>query len=164
MPTLIVLCGLPFSGKSVLGERLAEATGATLVSYDTLWREVKGATGQSLGYEDLSALAEARLHAALLRCEWAIYDTLNPTRAGRDHLRLLAANCAAESVIVWLNTPRQEIDARRAQNRLTPTRHDVPSDRLHASIAQFEEPSPDEGAREFRPDTDLAALLTTCRA
>ena len=39
MPVLFVVCGLPFSGKTMLAEKIARSADAVLVSYDALWRE-----------------------------------------------------------------------------------------------------------------------------
>jgi predicted kinase len=37
MPTLFVMSGLSFSGKTTLARRISEATGAPIVSYDELF-------------------------------------------------------------------------------------------------------------------------------
>ncbi len=34
MPTLYILCGLPFSGKSMLAKEISLKTGFTVISYD----------------------------------------------------------------------------------------------------------------------------------
>ena len=156
-PTLFILCGLPFSGKTTLGARLASETGAVLVSYDALWREVFGATGQSCGYEELSAMAEARLRDALESGRDAIYDTLNDTRAGRDRLRGLAAEAGAETTVLYLDTPADIRAARRERCRITGERHPVASKILAEAIARFEAPAPEEYAVVVSPDPSSQA-------
>lgn len=39
MPTLYIMCGVGFSGKSTLAKKIAEHTGAMLVSQDALYFE-----------------------------------------------------------------------------------------------------------------------------
>lgn len=158
-PRLIVLCGLPFAGKSVLGRRLAATTGAVLVAYDDLWRERKDATGLSLGYEELRALAEARLRAALTAGHDTVFDTLNDTRDARERLRRLAEGTGAEAVIVYLETSPRTRCARRRRSRITGDRHDVPSDRLAAAARKFSPPTDDEAPMRVLPRTPLREIL-----
>lgn len=158
-PRLVVLCGPPFSGKSVLARRLADAAGAVLVSYDDLWRERRDATGLSLGYDDLRALAESRLRDALADGRAALYDTLNDTPDARERLRRLAEDAGAGWTLLWCDTPLRTRRERRRRNRIAPTRHDVPSDRLRAATAAFVPPGDDENPVVARPRTPLRNLL-----
>ena len=164
MPTLYILCGLPFSGKSMLARHLATATGSVLVAYDDLWLEKKRETGDSLEFDELCDLAEGRLAQALEQGLSAVYDTLNNSTGWRDRLRHIAARRGARSVIVYLNTPLSVIEARRRKNEITGERHNVGSDILHAEIARFEAPRPGENALEFTPDTNLASWLEERKA
>jgi predicted kinase len=156
-PVLVILCGLPFSGKSTMGRRLASVTGAELISYDALWQEVRDATGLSCGFDDLSALADARLRAALRSGRDAVYDTLNDTRDWRDRLRALAESAGAGAVVVYLETPLGVRAARRERCRATGERHPVSSKGLKSSEAKFEPPGPDERAVVVRPESPTQA-------
>jgi predicted kinase len=159
MPTLYILCGLPFSGKSTLAQQLASATGSVLVSYDAIWWEKKRETGESWGFDALCDLAEARLAVALEGGVSAVYDTLNNSKGWRDRLRRLAAQHGARSVVVYLNTPLAVIEERQRDNQVTGERHSVSPDTLRAEVAKFEAPGPIEEAIEFTPDTDFASWL-----
>lgn len=161
MPLLIVLCGLPFSGKSTLARRLAAGTGAIRLSYDELWQEQKGETGRSLGFEELSDLAHKRLRAALAAGKSAIYDTLNDTRDGRDRLRALAVEQGAHAFVIYLDTPPEVLAQRRQRCAETGERHSVPSDALRTAAARFEAPESDDDTIVFPPEGDIAALRTT---
>jgi predicted kinase len=159
MPTLYILCGLPFSGKSTLAQQLASATGSVLVSYDALWWEKKRKTGDSWGFDALCDLAETRLVTALADGVSAVYDTLNNSKGWRDRLRQLAARHGARSVVVYLNTPLAVIEDRQRANQVTGERHSVSPTALHAEVAKFEVPGPSEAAVEFTPGTDFASWL-----
>jgi predicted kinase len=164
MPVLFVVCGLPFSGKTMLAEKIARAADAVLVSYDALWRENWDARGVSLGWEELSEIAERRLARALDSGRATVYDTLNDTRGNRDRLRDLATRCGAQALIVFADTPLSVIEARRRENDARPTRHGVGDDDFRAALARFEPPQPDEPTRYFTPDTDERPWLAELRS
>lgn len=159
MPTLYILCGLPFSGKSTLARDIAQATAGVLVSYDALWVEKQGETGRSFSFDELCTLAEDRLAQALAHGSSAVYDTLNNSRGWRDRLRQIAASQGASSVIVYLNTPLAVIEQRRKANDLTGERHSVLANTVWEEALKFEIPEPSEAAIEFTPGTDIPSWL-----
>jgi predicted kinase len=159
MPTLYILCGLPFSGKSTLARQIAGATDSVLVSYDTLWQETHRETDISLSFDELCTLAEDQLAQALKQGSSAVYDTLNNSKGWRDRLRQIAVHQGARSVILYLNTPLAIIEERRTRNQVTGERHSVGSETLWEEIAKFEIPDPSEAAIEFTPETDVASWL-----
>jgi len=91
-PTLIVLSGLPGSGKTVLAESLSRALAVPIFSIDpieaAMWRAglAKAQTGVA-AYEVAQALADEHLR---LRHS-AIVDAVNPAEAPRAKWRNLAA-------------------------------------------------------------------------
>jgi predicted kinase len=91
-PTLIVLSGLPGSGKTVLAESLARALSVPIFSVDpieaAMWRAglPKAKTGMA-AYEVAQALADEHLRLRLS----AIVDAINPAEAPRAAWRNLAA-------------------------------------------------------------------------
>ena len=83
-PSLIVLSGLPASGKSVLAESLSRALSLTIVSIDpieaAMWRAGLAKTQTGIAaYEVAQALAEEHLR---LRHS-VIVDAVNPVEAPR---------------------------------------------------------------------------------
>jgi predicted kinase len=117
-PTLIVLSGLPASGKSVLAESLSRALSLTIFSIDpieaAMWRAGLAKTQTGIAaYEVAQALADEHLR---LRHS-VIVDAVNPVEAPRAAWRNLAAKhrvslkiiecvCADETAL------RQRIEAR----------------------------------------------------
>ena len=91
-PTLIVLSGLPGSGKSVLAESLSRALSVPIFSIDpieaAMWRAGLAKTKTGIAaYEVAQALADEHLS---LRHS-AIVDAVNPVEAPRAAWRKLAA-------------------------------------------------------------------------
>jgi predicted kinase len=117
-PTLIVLSGLPASGKSVLAESLSRALSVPIFSIDpieaAMWRAGLAKTQTGIAaYEVAQALADEHLR---LRHS-VIVDAVNPVEAPRAAWRNLAAKhrvslkiiecvCADETAL------RQRIEAR----------------------------------------------------
>ena len=117
-PTLIVLSGLPGSGKSVLAESLSRALSVPIFSLDpieaAMWRAglAKNETGVA-AYEVAQALADEHLR---LRHS-VIVDAVNPVEAPRAAWRNLAAKHRVSLKIIECvcsdeTTHRQRIEAR----------------------------------------------------
>src|SRR5450432_3208437 len=91
-PTLIVLSGLPGSGKTVLAESLSRALSVPVFSTDpieaAMWRAglAKNETGDA-AYEVARALADEHLRLRIP----VIVDAINPVEAPRAAWRNLAA-------------------------------------------------------------------------
>src|SRR3981189_3934581 len=100
-PTLIVLSGLPGSGKTVLAESLSRALSVPIFSIDpieaAMWRAglAKPETGVA-AYEVAQALADEQLR---LRHS-VIVDAVNPVEAPRAGWRGLAAKYRADLKII----------------------------------------------------------------
>jgi predicted kinase len=117
-PTLIVLSGLPGSGKTVLAEGLARAMSIPLFAVDpieaAMWRAGLDKEGTGLAaYEVAQALADENLRLRLS----VIVDAVNPVEAPRAAWRNLAAKhrvslkviecvCADDAIL------RQRIESR----------------------------------------------------
>ena len=139
--TLIVLSGLPGSGKSVLAEALSRALSVAILSIDTIeaamWRGglAKAETGVA-AYEVAQALADEHLR---LRHS-VIVDAVNPVEAPRAAWRNLAAKhranlkiiecvCADETIL------RQRIES-RVRSKADP--HELTWARLLQRRAEYE--------------------------
>jgi hypothetical protein len=92
MPTLFVLCGLSFSGKTTLARRIADATGSAIVAYDELYATVErdsAITGLDEWYLIRGVLHEqARAHLAAGRS--VVVDNLNEEVVDRAAFRAIA--------------------------------------------------------------------------
>ncbi len=127
---LTLVGGLPGTGKSTVAAELAAATGAALLSSDTLRRglresgEISGATAlfgdglyapanKAMVYRELLTRARERLVAG----ESVILDASWTEAAERAHARALAAEVAAEATELRCVCPREVAAARIASRR-----------------------------------------------
>jgi predicted kinase len=159
-PILYIICGLSFSGKSFISNKIAKYTGSELLSYDQLWLDKKEETGRDIGWEELSSIAYERIGRMLSEGNSIIYDTLNDTVANRDVLRLVATKNNGRAIVIYTNTPLAIIRKRQRKNQLTGERHSVTDENFQKSLNQFEVPKPFENPIEFTPSSDIQMWLS----
>ena len=102
-PSLLLLAGLPASGKSTLTRRL-KALGAVIISLDAIRAELGDVTDQSRN-ADVLAIAQMRVEAALLDGQWVVLDATNLRHAWRARWERLAAELNVPIRIHWVRTP-----------------------------------------------------------
>jgi predicted kinase len=149
------MCGLPFSGKSYTGKKIAELTGAEFLSYDILWQAIKDFTGVDLGWEELSAEAHKRIKKVLESGNSIVYDTLNDTVHNRDVLRNIAKECKSEAFVVYMDTPLEIISQRRKENLINKERHSVADTNFRDAQQRFEPPYHEDNVIIITPETNL---------
>lgn len=164
-PTLYVLCGLPFAGKSTLGRALATRLDIPCVAIDAINTErgvgLNAAPISPDEWMDTYAEAYRRLISYLRAGTSAIFDAVNFTRAQRDELRNIAEGCDAAVCLIYLAVPPELATMRWQHNRLSGARRDVSDDNYALVLDGFEPPTDDEetlvydGSRP--PDVWLAA-------
>lgn len=150
MKRLLILCGLPFSGKSTLCGRLRERYGFRIVSFDAINAE----RGLPFGGDGLPPetwartleIALERLDAALAAGESAVVDDTTCFRWIRDRFRGVAAARGRDSLIVHLSPSDRELAARREEARRAGSRPPVRPEVWDALVREFEPPGPDEPA------------------
>lgn len=160
-PTLYILCGLPFGGKTYLAKKIAAFTGSKFIAFDQLWMELeknpslptpaKGSDGWRLTRN----IAKERIAEALNTNQSVIYDDTNVQFAHRVELRELAEQCAAISIVIYVNTSKEIRAERMRQNVVKRQRHDAEPENLEAALSQFEEPTVDENVALYNQSMDL---------
>jgi len=168
-PTLIAMCGLPFSGKSVLARSLSHELGIRLLSYDfeiylPHRHLVPPGSSVAAGYDFVQDIARRQIGALLAAGESLVYDDLLLERDDRRKLAALAHRHRADLVLVYLDTPLAVIDQRQAENARTRTRHSVPEGEMRLDASLLEPPDTAEQAILVRPGDDLTDVLTRIRA
>ena len=162
------MCGLPFSGKSVLAQALSRELRIRLLSYDRGIYPVhsRSAPASSVAgeYDFVQAIARREIGAILASGESLIYDDLLLQRDDRRKLAAVAETHWASLVLVYLDTPLPVIDERRAANSRTRTRTSIPEASMRLDISVLEPPQDAERAIYVSPDYVLADVLARVSA
>jgi len=164
---LVVLCGHSFSGKSTIAKELAPAIDAEIVSLDVINEERGLFGGQGIPVEEwirTNDEAARRVATIIASNRRVIVDDTSSPRFLRDGWRTLATNARAAFVLVYVDTPGQEIQDRLLQNREQSSRTDVIDEVMAEHLENFEPPQPDEEHIATSSGTqDLPTLLTEVR-
>jgi len=106
-PKLYLLVGYPGAGKTTLSRLIAERTGAVHIWADVerhkLFGEATHSQAESLKlYEYLNEEVEKLLAAGYS----VVFDTNFNFRVDRDLLREIASRHGAESIVIWIQVPK----------------------------------------------------------
>ena len=169
MPVLIAMCGLSFSGKSVLAGALSRELHIRLLSYDSeiypVYSRLAPAGSSAFAEHDfVQDIARREIGAILASGESLIYDDLLLERDDRRKLAVVAKAHWADLVLVYLDTPLSVIDERRAANSRTRTRTSVPEAMMRLGISLLEPPEDAERAIYVGPDYVLPEILAKVSA
>ena len=158
-PVLVLLCGLPGSGKSVLGGTLAGRLGCAYLSSDATRRELasRGArdqapAGSALYGREMTerTYGELRRRAAthLRSGRPVVIDATHASAAHRAAARRVAEEAAAPLLTVELRLPQQAALGRIAARRADPLRvSDADEAVYRLQREKFEPLAADEGPR-----------------
>jgi predicted kinase len=146
-PALVLLCGASFSGKSSLGQVLADGLGAQIVSLDAINRERGVWGGQGIPVSEwaqTNAEAHQRVDELLNRGESVIVDDTSSPRFLRDQWRNTAEASASAFLLVYLRSSDALVLERLRANRHDLSRGDVTDEVMREHLAGFEPPGKDE--------------------
>lgn len=165
--TLFILCGEAFSGKSTLAKNIADYYESKIVGRD----EIYFATEKILALENTPdeddeslwnnlwpIVLQGTKNHLLLGNSVVVDDNclyLNP----REALRSIANELGVKSVLIYLDIPKELLKERKQQNKISKTRHDVPSAWMDEDSGLFERPTEAENAIVFKPDDNLETFL-----
>jgi len=146
---LLIVCGLPFAGKTTMSKELARKLDHTVhVEIDQINTERGlGLDGQAVPLVEWPTtyeIAYGRADFALQSGQSVIFDATNYSRAQRDVLRMKARRAGAESVVVFVDVPESECRARWQANRQTGERYDVRDEDFENVVSRFDPPGAGE--------------------
>ena len=163
------MCGLPFSGKSVLAGALSRELRFRLLSYDVELYPVhsrRAPANSSLAaeYDFVQDIVREQIGAILAAGESLIYDDLLLERDDRRKLAAVAKAHWADLVLVYLDTPLPVIEQRRAANSGTRRRASIPEADMRLDVSLLEPPQDAERAIYVSPDDVLPEILARVNA
>lgn len=105
-PTLYLFIGYPGAGKTTLAQLIAKQTGAKHIWADRERHKLfpNPSHSETESQELYRQLNDAAAYL-LRQGKSVIFDTNFNFLADRNHLRQLARDCGANTVIIWVNTP-----------------------------------------------------------
>lgn len=150
---LLILCGLPFAGKTTLARELARAHGFAHVALDAIneergvWDPVRGLSPEQ--WAETYAESYRRLDRLLAEGRPVVYDATNFTRAPRDRPRAIAARHGAPANVLYVAVLEAEARRRWQHNRATGRRYDVRDEDFVTVADNFEPPVEDEAVIRY---------------
>jgi predicted kinase len=166
---LIIMSGLPFSGKTTIAQNLSRKLGIQLLSYDhDIYAhhksEVPVGTSVAKEFNMIEAIAREQIARKLKEGKSLIYDDLCLEREDRQKLTDLAKECQAKSIIIFVDTPLSIIEHRRKKNREVINRNHISDTKLQLDISLLQQPLLNEDALMITPETSIAEIINTIHA
>jgi len=163
-PLLIALSGLPFSGKSTLAKLLSESLSLPAVNYDNdiyakYRHTIPEGASAAKEFEMVETIGRMYLARRLAAGQSLIYDDLGLQKEDREHTRLLAKQCGATHILVFLDTSPEVIEERRQVNYKTNGRNHIADAKLKLDMSLLEKPQSDEPAIIVSSDTSIEQII-----
>ena len=153
MKTLLLMCGISFSGKSTLAQAIVRKLGCMRISLDEINQE-RGVGFGGYGipieeWERTHLVAIARLEEFMQSGRDIVLDDTNCFRWIRDRFRSYASRNGYRTVIIFLDFPVEILEERRSKNKSTGERRAVNGAIFQELCSQFEAPGRDETTLVF---------------
>jgi predicted kinase len=149
---LFILCGEAFSGKSTLSKLISEKYNAKIIGRDEIYFSIEKILAlentpekddDSL-WKNMWPLVLQGVKNQLLLGNSVIIDDNCFYKNHRDQLRAIASESGVKSVLIYMDIPTEILKERKEQNKISKTRHDVPSEWTTEDSNKFERPTDDE--------------------
>ena len=161
-PTVYILCGIPFAGKSTLAHILAEQRGWTHVDVDAIARSLIDSSNGDVTegqWTAAFAISYEQIAASLARGQSVIHDATNYSRSARDRVREIARQCGSPAHVIYIVVPIGEANRRRIANETQPQRHHVSDTDFWEVVGSLESPTADESVLVFDGTLDVATWV-----
>lgn len=164
-PTLYLLCGLSFAGKSTLARGLSGPLGATLVEADRYIAQIEAQLPGASKIESWRAIQKLARGAArdlLSAGSSVLYDDLMVDPRDREEMARIAQECRAAILEIFLDTPVEEVRARQRRASSKPEKHARWEAHTQLLLSQLVPPDRTR-AVYVAPGYDLARVLEEIR-
>jgi predicted kinase len=157
---LLIVCGLPFAGKSTLGKAIRERFGYEEVDVDETKFLLYGPDTRD---EDLAADDWTRIYAETdrliekhLRSGKTVIDaSRNFAKEERAAAKGIADKAGVPILTIYVDTAEETVRQRLLKNRLQPTRRDLSDSDFEEAVAAMQPPTADENPLVFHDPGDI---------
>jgi len=160
MPTLYILCGLPYSGKTFIAKNLIRKFDWSYVSIDIIrerlgfsWEENDKVTDTDWrhifeqSYEDMINKLKSG--------KSVVYDSTNHDFDSREKLRAYAVQAGYDAKVIFIDVPPELVWERWKQNQATNKRSHISKELVQWTIDHFETPNEEENVISYEPSMNL---------
>lgn len=141
MSKLYILCGLPYSGKSLFSKEIEKTTSIKRISFDEIFDKLKK-LNESITYEIGVKEVDKSLTKELKKGNSVIYDSTNLSFRRRSELKKLSELVGAQFVVIYIETSEEEIYKRKRQSLVDKSHSNVLSDEdINNAIKRLEIPT-----------------------
>jgi predicted kinase len=154
---LFLMCGLAFSGKTVLSKKLAEKAHCLRISFDEMNEKRGLISGENIPQEEWAKTSDEALSQIKLEMEKninIIIDDSFPFRFIRNDFKSAADQFGYRTIILFIDVSEKVIRNRIAENRKNKNRSDILDSIFDMHISEFERPALDENFLIFNPEKD----------
>jgi|GEM_PF-91433 len=163
-PTLYIMCGFPFAGKSTIARAMVEQLGVVRVALDDITTELGASAdpamvGSDEQWQHTHDVFYERIIQALQAGQSVVVDSVAYKRLHRNGLRKAARRFGARAVVVYVETTADTSKQRWITNRTTRQRPDVRDENYTSVTGNFEPPQADEATITVNNDMPLAEII-----
>ncbi|OGD72270.1 hypothetical protein A3A84_02390 [Candidatus Collierbacteria bacterium RIFCSPLOWO2_01_FULL_50_23] len=141
---LIIFCGTPFSGKTVLSKKLSERFGFVRIDLDEVKSEMLGDVADEVvtqaQWDNVYGEMHGRIEDYLREGKNVIQDAGNFTEYERDLVVKIGEKFGADIAIICVNILPEVAKARWLENKNSVARVDVGEEYIRDSQSRFEPP------------------------
>lgn len=146
---LIIICGIPFSGKTTLSKKIASKKNWVRIDLDDIKFGLYGdqITDNDLNQDDWNKIYKImykRIRDQLEKGNSVVNDTGNFTKHERDLVRSISTELGINSIVVWVNTPESLARERLIENIKTRKRFQVSESIFNEVLLEMEPPQTTE--------------------
>ncbi len=160
-PTLYILCGLPFSGKTTLVSKLSKSLRYPIVSIDDIrfergfeWSNKPLSDTQ---WKDIFEESYNRTLSYLKEGKSVLYDSANQDRASRNRLKAVVVSDKFPAKVILLDVDVEVVRKRWLKNQSAKEqkRFHIPKIFFQQALDAFERPTEDENVVIYNQSMDL---------
>lgn len=159
MKNFILICGLPYSGKTTIAKQIEKSLGYKRITVDDFVPKLGFDLNIPISerqWKTIYESAENELENCFRNSTNVIFDATNLHKNYRDKLKKLAKKYSFLTKVIFVNTP---IDLIYKRHKDTNNRHKVQTKDLEEDIRKFTKPEKDEKLIEINDRNHINSII-----